>query len=79
MNPRVIHVLYMVPHSLVVTFTNKEKKEFDLKPYLNYPIYQKLKEESYCKKVRVKDGVIVWDDETDFDPDTIYLEGKSIV
>lgn len=26
------------------------------------------------RKARVKHGTVVWDEETDFDPDTLYLE-----
>lgn len=57
---------------------NGEIKEFDLTPYLNYPVFEKLRDESYCRKARVAYGTVVWDDETDFDPDTLYLAGVEI-
>lgn len=78
MNPRVSQVQYEGPHKLILTFTNNEVKEFDFTNYLSYPIYDSLKDDSYFRKARVFNGTIVWDDFTDFDPDTLYLESKSI-
>jgi len=78
MSPRAINVKYKTPYQLVITFTNKEVKEFNLEPYLKYPVYERLKDEAYCQKATVHDGVIIWDSETDFDPDTIYLEGRPV-
>jgi hypothetical protein len=76
MNPRAKVVEYKDPYSLIITFSNNEVKVFDLKPYLNYPVYQILKDESICRNAKVKYGTIVWDDETDIDPDRLYLESK---
>jgi len=78
MNPRISLVQYQSPHKLILTFTNKEVKEFDFGDYLNYPVYQALNDEAFCKKAKVFNGTVVWDDSTDFDPDTLYLESKSL-
>ena len=74
MNPRAKEILYESPYNLIVTFTNGEVKKFDLHPYLNYPIYEDLKNETYCRKAKVCNGTIVWDEEIDMDPDRLYLE-----
>ena len=79
MNPRVETVRYESPHKLVITFANKEVREFDLAPFLKYPVYEKLQDESFCKAAFVKFGTVMWDDEIDFDPDRLYLEGKKLV
>jgi len=71
-------VEYKGNHQLLITFTNKEVKQFDLNGYLDYPVYEPLKDEAFCKNVIVSDGVIVWDEDIDFDPDTLYLESKSL-
>lgn len=76
MNPRVEQLKFESSHTLLLTFTNKEVRIFDFGPYLSYPIYEVLKDESYFKKARVFNGTIMWDEETDFDPDTLYLEGR---
>ena len=78
MNPRVTEVHYQSPHKLILTFTNKEVKEFDFSNYLDYPVYQILKDESYSQKAKVFNGTVIWDELTDFDPDTLYLNSKAV-
>ena len=78
MNPRVLKVEYKGDHQLLLTFTNNEVKQVDLTAYLNYPVYQPLKDESFCKKVKSIDGIIQWDEYIDFDPDTLYMESMSV-
>jgi hypothetical protein len=78
MNPRVKQVQYRAPYKLLLTFANDERKQFDLLPYLEYPIYSSLKDESYCRKAKVLLGTVAWDEAVDFDPDTLYLESKGI-
>ncbi len=78
MNPRIKTVVYKKPYKLILSFTNGEQKEFDLSPYLNYPVYERLNDESFCSRVKPMNGTIVWNDEIDFDPDTLYLEGKPL-
>ena len=70
MNPRVNNVKYEPPYKLQLTFNNGEVKEFDFANYLVYP--------AFCSKVKAYMGTVVWDEEIDFDPDTLYLESKSI-
>lgn len=79
MNPRVEKVKYESKYKLILTFTNGEVKEFDFSSYLKYPVYEVLKEEVFCKKVKPFNGTAVWDDIVDFDPDTLYLESKLLV
>ena len=76
MNPRVTIVRYKKPYKLILTFTNKEVREFVLSKYLAVPVYEILKDESFCKTARVFNGTVVWNESTDFDPDTLYLESK---
>lgn len=78
MNPRAKNVLYKSPYNLIVTFTSGEVKNFNLQPYLNYPVYQNLKDESYCSKAVVQNGTVIWSEEIDIDPDRLYLESKDV-
>jgi hypothetical protein len=59
-----------------ITFANGEEKIFDFGPYLSYPIYKPLKDEGFFKKAKILNGIVIWDESTDFDPDTLYLESK---
>lgn len=74
MNPRVLSVEYKGEYQLLLTFTNKEVKQFDFSSYLGYPVYQPLRDEAFCKKVKAIDGIIQWNEDIDFSPDTIYLQ-----
>ncbi len=78
MNPRVVKVNYQNSYRLIITFSNNEIKEFDLTPYLGFPVFESLQDESFCSKVKVFNGTIAWSDEIDFDPDRLYLEGKRL-
>lgn len=78
MNPRVTDVEYKSQYKLILTFENGEMKEFSLLPYLQYPVFDLLNDESFCRKAKVFNGTVVWDDITDFDPDTLYLESKTL-
>ena len=78
MNPRVKQLHYQHPHKLLLTFNNGEVKLFDFKKYLSYPVYEKLNNPAYCVKVKAYQGTAVWDEEIDFDPDTLYLESEAI-
>ena len=79
MNPRVEEVKYESPYKLILTFTNKEVKEFNIQPYFQYPVYEDLKDENICSAAKVINGTVCWNDEIDFDPDRLYLESTSLV
>ncbi len=79
MNPRIKCVVYIKPYKLILSFRNEEQKEFDLSPYLSYPVFEKLKDESFCSNVKIVNGTITWNDEIDFDPDTLYLESNPLI
>lgn len=79
MNPRVTRVEYKSRYKLILTFSNGEKKEFDFSNYLQYPIYNSLGDETFCREVKVINGTAAWNDDIDFDPDRLYLESKSLI
>jgi hypothetical protein len=78
MNPRVINVKAMDNFILEIEFTNNVKKHFDAKPYLNFPIYQPLKDIAFFSTAKVFLGTVVWDNDIDFCPDTLFLESKAL-
>lgn len=79
MNPRVISVKSKPDFLLEVGFANGELGLFDVKPYLTQGIFSELKDISVFNTVKVFNGTVVWDNELDFGPDTIYLESKKLV
>lgn len=61
---------------LMIGFDNGEQKLFDASPYFEKGIFKELKDYSYFKQVRVSDGTLVWPNEQDFCPDTLYMKSK---
>jgi hypothetical protein len=76
MNPRPDSVMAADDYTLWVKFENGEEKIFDMKPFLHYPVYEELKNELLFKDAKVQYGTVVWNEEIDLDPDTLYLESK---
>ncbi len=76
MNPRVIEVKPEKDFSLLLTFSNGEKKRFDVKPYLGIGIFKELKDLSLFNSVKPFLGSIQWANGLDLCPDTLYLESK---
>jgi hypothetical protein len=74
MNPRVVEVSSLAGHRLRLLFTNGERRIFDVSPYLSYPAFTRLTNPGYFSLVRPEHGTVVWPDNIDFCPDTVYLE-----
>jgi len=78
MNPYVKSIRFKDDHCLLLTFENGEKRVFDLKPYLEKPVFARLKNAALFKTARVVSGSVEWQDEIDLSYDTLYLESKAI-
>ena len=76
MTPDVIKVKVLSDYCLVAEFETGEQRWFDMKPYLEYPAFSALKESGLFMKASVEHGVIIWNDEIDLSPDTLYLRGR---
>ena len=76
MNPFVKSVKPQEDYCLWLTFENGEKREFDLKPYFEKPVFRPLKNMAVFKTARVVSGSVEWQGEVDLSFDTLYLESK---
>ena len=76
MNPRITAVTARDDYALLLTFTNGEIRLFDMAPYLGYPAFEPLRPVAFFKLARASHGTVAWPKEIDFDPDTLYLEGR---
>jgi hypothetical protein len=74
MNPRVKKVLATKDYKLQLIFTNEEHGIYDCINLLNFGVFKELKNKNYFHQVRVVDGTVVWPNEQDICPDTLYLE-----
>jgi hypothetical protein len=77
MNPYVKSVKPQEGYCLLLTFENGEKRVFDLKPYLEEPVFQRLKNIALFKTARVVSGSVEWQGDVDLSYDTLYLESKA--
>lgn len=78
MNPYVKSVKPQEDHCLLLTFENGEKRIFDLKPYLEKPVFKQLKNVALFKTARVVSGSVEWQGDVDLSYDTLYLESKAV-
>jgi hypothetical protein len=78
MNPRVTQVSPEDNHHLLLEFSNGERREFDVAPYLEKGIFKSLKDETYFRRVRVSLGTVEWPEGQDFCPDTLFELSKAL-
>ena len=74
MNPRVIDVKPEPNFTLLITFSNGEMRNFDVKPYLEIGLFQELHDLSIFNSVKPFLGSIQWANGVDLCPDTLYLD-----
>ncbi|MEN9373268.1 MAG: hypothetical protein RIR79_820 [Pseudomonadota bacterium] len=78
MTPDIIHVKTLPNYWIQAEFQNGEIRRFDMKPYLSYPAFSSLKENTLFEKATVLHGTVAWNEEIDLSPDTVYLAGQSV-
>jgi hypothetical protein len=78
MTPDVVEVLPFPDWRLEAVFATGERRRFDLTPYLDYPAFAPLRDAGLFMRARVAHGTVVWTDEIDVSPDTLYLRGECL-
>ena len=66
-------------YKIIIVYKNGEKRLFDMKPYLKYEIYNKLKKIEYFKKIKPVGETIEWQNGEDVSPESLYYEGEKMV
>lgn len=61
---------------LLLRFENGEEKKFDCKKLFDKKPYQILNDKHFFKKAKVLYGTVVWSDEIDIAPETLYMESQ---
>ncbi len=64
--------------SLVMDFTNGERRAFDMRPYLDIGVFKRLKNQQLFKQAKVAFGTVVWPGDLDIAPETLYIESVPI-
>jgi len=76
MNPRVKEVIPTDEYTLKLTFKNNEQAIYDCRDLLDFGVFKELKDINYFKKAYVEYGTVVWPNEQDICPDTLYLDSQ---
>ena len=74
MNPRVASVCTFSGLKLQLEFEDGRRATFDVAPYVEFPVFQRLNDPDYFCRARVDHGTVQWPGGIDFDPDTLYLD-----
>ncbi len=73
--PELLDVICVEPRAddtLSLVFENKEKRLFDMRPYLDKKPFTKLKGAPLFMKARVALGTVVWPGNIDIAPETLW-------
>lgn len=76
MTPDVIEVRPLADYTLVARFATGEWRRFDMRGLLQYPAFMALQDTALFQCAHVQHGTVVWTDEIDLSPDTLYLRGQ---
>ena len=79
MYPSVIDVVPRANFMLDITFSNGESGVLDMKPYLGFGVFNRLKDYKSFEKVSVAFDTIEWESGVDLDPEFIYDKCKKSV
>lgn len=78
LGPRVTAVIPNDNYELLLTFNNGEKRLFDARQLLDIKVFEPLKNVSFFKLVKAAFGTVVWPDDIDYCPDTLYMQSVPI-
>ena len=76
MNPYVKDLTPLPGYRLLLTFENGESRIFDVTPYLERGVCQRIKHPGLFGLAKVVAGSVEWPGEIDLSYDTLYLESK---
>ena len=73
--PKVTKVQALDDFELRLEFADGSIKQFDVKPYLHFPAFERLKQGGLFAKAHIANGTVVWDERLDLAPETLFLKG----
>lgn len=79
MYPAVISVSPGENYTIRVVFDNGEQGVLDMKPYLDFGVFQRLKDVALFKQARIAFDTVEWPSGADLDPEFVYekcLKGR---
>jgi hypothetical protein len=79
MNPRVQAVTPKDNNTLEIEFDNGEIGIYDCSHLLDFGVFKQLRDLNYFQQARAVGGTVVWPNEQDICPDTLYEDSKKFV
>lgn len=74
LGPRVKEVTPTEDYKLLLTFSNGERRIFDAAPLLALSVFKPLANKEFFRSVKVAYGTVIWPQDIDYCPDTLYSE-----
>jgi hypothetical protein len=74
LGPRVSAVQPIEDFKLLLTFNNGERRIFDAKPLFALNVFKPLRSKTFFELVKAAYGSILWPDDIDYCPGTLYAE-----
>ena len=68
----------MSDYTVLVCFDNGERGVLDMKPYLEFGVFRRLKDVEVFQRVRVAFDTIEWEVGVDLDPEFVYAKSLRI-
>ncbi|MCL2158838.1 MAG: DUF2442 domain-containing protein [Oscillospiraceae bacterium] len=78
MRPKAIEVTPQPDYHLLVVFSNKEKRQFDVKPYLKFKPFNELKNKTLFDTVKIAGLSVEWLHGQDICPDELYYNSVPV-
>ncbi len=78
LGPRVTQAMPNDDYELLLKFNNGEERKFDAKPLFDMKVFASLKNLSFFKSVKVEYGTVVWPQDIDYCPDTLYAQSVPV-
>ncbi len=73
-NPRVVSACAVDDTHVAVSFSDGTNGTLGVGPYLQFPAFAPLNDHSFFRRAHAAHGTVVWSDEIDLCPDTVWEE-----
>ena len=78
MNPRVVSAAALEGHVMDWRFDYGEPRRMDVRPYLDCPVFERLRDTACFALVQADHGTVSRPGGIDLDPDAVYLESVPV-
>ncbi|HMB00518.1 MAG TPA: DUF2442 domain-containing protein [Spirochaetota bacterium] len=77
LSPKITSITPNCDYTLTLKY-GKEKRVFDMKPFLKIGLYKQLTDINVFKTAKISFDTIEWENGIDIDPEFLYTKSKSL-